>query len=61
MGGGRGETYTVFLVGQPEGKREVGRRRRKWYDNIKMIFRKWNVGEWTESIWFRIGTGCGHV
>jgi len=23
------------------------------------IFRKWDVGAWTGSIWLRIGTSCG--
>jgi hypothetical protein len=34
MGEGRG-VYRV-LVGRPEGKRPLGRRRRRWEDNIKM-------------------------
>jgi len=25
-----------FFVGQPEGKRSLGRRRRRWVDNILM-------------------------
>jgi len=25
------------------------------------IFRKWDVGLWTGSIWLRIGTGGGHL
>jgi hypothetical protein len=33
MGKGRG-VYKV-LVGRPEGKRPVGRPRRRWEDNIK--------------------------
>jgi len=28
---------------------------------LKWIFRKWDLGEWAESIWFRIGTGGGHL
>jgi len=24
------------------------------------VFRKWDVGVWTGSIWLRIGTGGGH-
>ena len=28
---------------------------------VKRIFRKWDVGVWTGSIWLRIGTGCGHL
>jgi len=48
------------LVGKPEGKRPLGRPRRRWEDNIKWIFRKWDVGVWTGSSWLRIGTGVGH-
>ena len=25
------------------------------------IFRKWDVGVWTELIWFRVGTGGGYL
>jgi len=28
---------------------------------LKWIFRKWDVGVWTGSSWFRIGTSSGHV
>jgi hypothetical protein len=35
---GRG-VYRV-LVGRPEGKRALGRPRRRWEDNIKMDFRE---------------------
>jgi hypothetical protein len=38
MGEGRG-VYTV-LVGRPEGKKPLGRRRRRWEYNIKMDFRE---------------------
>jgi hypothetical protein len=33
-----GEKMTMYmlLVGKPEGKRPLGRRRRRWIDNIKM-------------------------
>jgi hypothetical protein len=37
-GEGRG-AYWV-LVGRPEGKRPLGRPRRRWEDNIKMGFRE---------------------
>jgi len=59
MGVRRGK-YRI-LVGKPEGKRPVGRPRLRWEDNIKMDFRKWDVGVWTGSSWLRIGTGGGHV
>jgi hypothetical protein len=47
-----------ILVGKPEGKRPLGRPRRRWVDNIKMYLRL--VGMvWTGSIWLRIGTSGG--
>jgi len=36
MGEGRGEAYTRFWWGKPEGRRPLGRPRRRWNDNIKM-------------------------
>jgi hypothetical protein len=35
-----GEKRNVYrlLVGKPEGKRPLGRPRRRWIDNIKMAF-----------------------
>ena len=39
---GRSE-YTI-LVGKSEGRRSRGRSRRRWKDNIKMIFYKWVGG-----------------
>jgi len=38
MGEGRG--VNRVLVGKPEGKRPIGRPRRRWKDNIKMDFRE---------------------
>ena len=47
MGEGRG-VYRV-LVGKPEGKRLLGRPRRRWEDNIKMDLREvGRVGDWME-------------
>jgi len=31
-----GEANSVILVGKPEGKRPLGRPRRRWEDNIKL-------------------------
>jgi hypothetical protein len=42
MGDGR-DVYRD-LIGNPKGKRPLGRPRRRWKDNLKIIFRKWNVG-----------------
>jgi len=48
MGEGRG-VYRV-LVGKPEGKRPLGRPRRRWEDNIKMDLQEVGCGsiEWIE-------------
>ena len=48
MGEGRG-VYRV-LVGKPEGKRSLGRRRRRWEDNIKMDLQEVGGGseDWME-------------
>jgi hypothetical protein len=43
MGEGRG-VYRV-LVGRPEGKRPLGRPRRRWEDNIKMELREIEINE----------------
>jgi hypothetical protein len=48
-----------ILVGKPEGKRPLGRPRRRWVDNVKMDLgeKGWDVG--TGSIWVRIRTSGG--
>jgi len=56
MGEERG-LYRV-LVGKPEGKRPLGRPRRRWRIILRLIFR--DVRAWTGSSWLRIGTGGGH-
>ena len=48
------------LVGKPEGKRPLGRPRRRWEDNIKMDLQEVEWGAWTGSSWLRIGTSGGH-
>ena len=60
MGEGRGAHRVV--VGKPEGRRSLGRPRRRWEDNIKLDLQE--VGEGvvrTGWSWFRIGTGGGHL
>jgi hypothetical protein len=37
-----------ILVGKPEGRRPLGRPRRRWVDNIKMDLRK--IG-WDGVVW----------
>jgi hypothetical protein len=46
-------------VGKPDGKRPLGRPRRRWEDNIKMGLEE--VGVWIGSSWLRIGTGGGNL
>ena len=47
MGEGRG-VHRV-LVGKPEGKRPLGRPRRRWEDNIKMdLLELGRGGDWME-------------
>ena len=58
---GRGESYTGFRMENPRERDHLedlgvdGRIISRW------IFRKWDMGVWTESSWFRIGTGGGHL
>jgi hypothetical protein len=51
MGEERGEHR--MLVGKPDRKRPLGRPRRRWEDNIKIIFRK------LEGLWGLDGVGSG--
>jgi len=46
---GGGGVYRV-LVGKPEGKRPMGRPRRRWEDNIKMYLQEVECGDmdWIE-------------
>jgi hypothetical protein len=40
----------MILVGKPDGKRSLGRPRRRWVDNIKMDLREieWNSMDWID-------------
>jgi hypothetical protein len=49
------------LVGKPEGKRALGRSRRRWKDNIMMDLQEVGCRVWTGLIWLRIGTDVGHL
>jgi len=55
-----GETRDVcrVLVRKPEGKRGLGRPRRRWEDNISMYLQEVKCGVWTGTNWLRIGS-CG--
>jgi len=59
-GGERRGVYRV-LVGKPEGKRPLGRPRRRREVNIKMDLHEIGCGVWTGSSRFTIGTGGGYL
>jgi hypothetical protein len=54
MGEGRG-VYKV-LVGMPEGKRPLGRPRRRWENNIKMDLREIGIdgANWIQLVQYRV-------
>jgi hypothetical protein len=58
MGAGR-KVYRV-LMGKLEGKRPLGRPRRRWEDGIRTDLREigW-LGVWSGFVWFRTGAGLG--
>jgi hypothetical protein len=47
---GEGRVVHRFLVGKPEGRRPLGRPRRRWEDNIKMDLQEvgGGGGDWME-------------
>ena len=46
-----GRSSFKILTGKPTGKRPLGRRRRRWEDNIRMDLEEIgiNVGNWVDS------------
>jgi hypothetical protein len=49
------------LVGKPEGKRPLGRPRRRLEDNIKMDVQEIGCGVLPGLSWLMIETGGGHL
>jgi len=49
---GRNEKCITFLVGKPEGKRQLARPRRRLEDNIRMEFSDigWEIVDWFQLI-----------
>jgi hypothetical protein len=45
MNGGEGKEYRL-LVGKPQGKRQLGRPRRRWVDNIRMELGETDRDKW---------------
>jgi hypothetical protein len=58
---GEGRYVYRILVGKPEGKKPLGRPRRRWEDNIKMDLGEEGCGVWTGLSWLRIGTGGAYL
>jgi hypothetical protein len=52
------KVYKV-LVGKPEGKRPLGRPRRRWEDGVRMDLGEIGLGVWIGFDWLRTGTGGG--
>jgi len=48
-------------VGKPEGKNHLEDPGLDGRIILRWIFRKWNVGALTGSIWLRTGAGGGHL
>jgi hypothetical protein len=46
-----------LLVGKPEGRRPLGRQKRRWLDNIRMDLVEVDGVMWSGLIWLRIGRG----
>jgi len=51
----------MVLVRKPERKRQLGRPRCRWEDNINMDLQEVGCKVWTGSSWLRIGTDGGHL
>jgi hypothetical protein len=54
-----GRNVYRVLVGKPEGKRPLGRPRRRWEDGIKMDLTEIGWGVRSGFIWLRIGAVGG--
>jgi hypothetical protein len=52
-----GEKRNIYrlLVGEPEGRRPLGRPRHRWIDNIKMDLSEIGVGVVDWMVWFGKG------
>jgi len=55
----RGEVYTGFWWGNLRERDHFEYPGVDWRIILRWIFRKWDVGAWTESIWLTIGTCDG--
>ena len=44
-----GRSVFIMLTGAPTGKRPLGRSRRRWKDNIRMVLKDINTRNWVDS------------
>jgi hypothetical protein len=58
---GRGEVYTRFWWGNLSERDRLEDPGLDGRIVLRWIFRKWDVGAWTESSWLRIETGGGDL
>ena len=58
--GDRRSLYRV-LVGKPEGKRSLGRLRRRWEDGMKVDLKEVGWWAWTVLNWFKVVSGDWHL
>jgi len=60
---GMGDNRSAYgvLVGRPEGKRSLSRRRLRWKNNMKIDLQEEGWGPWTGLIWLRRGIGGGRL
>jgi hypothetical protein len=51
------------LAGKDEGRRPLGKPKRRWEDNIKIVLKEIGMSVWTGSMWLKTRTrheACGH-
>jgi hypothetical protein len=58
--GDRRSAYVVLVV-RPDGKRPLGKSRRRSENNVKWIFKECDKEAWTGSSWLWIGTAGGRL
>jgi hypothetical protein len=57
----RGEAYKGFWWEKPEGKRPLGRPKRRWEDKSKMDLQEVGFGTYIGSSWLRRRTVSEHL
>jgi hypothetical protein len=58
---GKGNVYTGFLLVNVRERDHLEDPGIDWRIILRCIFRKWDVGTWSGSIWPRLGTGDRHL